>query len=168
MIVLSIYDVAPPVPKTQHLVPNQQDPVPKIRSHMNVTALLPPPEIKRQQSQDFDQPSQTDTNVKHIVQMSFSSETNTSKYVALLVNDRSESRVLILNLSTQPTLSSSPSKVATPPARDFISLRCEYQHLCHQLLSKVTFNPKDDQFVCTSGLNEWKVWRLDDGKMKPA
>jgi len=67
MIVLSIYDVAPPVPKTQHLVPNQQDPVPKIRSHMNVTALLPPPEIKRQQSQDFDQPSQTDTNVKHIV-----------------------------------------------------------------------------------------------------
>jgi hypothetical protein len=56
-------------------------------------------------------------------------------------------------------------RVAQP---EFITLRVEAQYVSNNLLTKVSFNPKEDQFLCTSGQNEWKVWRFNDGQLKNA
>jgi len=55
---------------------------------------------------------------------------------------------------------------AAPP--QLVSLPIFAQHNFTNLLCKVTFNPKDDLLLCTTGAMEFKVWRLVDGVFKSA
>jgi WD40 repeat protein len=37
-----------------------------------------------------------------------------------------------------------------------------------QEISKISFNPKDWNQICTSGPNHWKIWRIQEGTFKQA
>lgn len=34
-------------------------------------------------------------------------------------------------------------------------------------LKKITFNPKDNHQICTSGSGHWKLWRVQENTFKP-
>ena len=53
-------------------------------------------------------------------------------------------------------------------APELVTLPVWAQHNFNNLLWKVTFNPRDDLLLCTSGAMEFKVWRLVDGVFKSA
>ena len=66
--------------------------------------------------------------------MSFSSENNVSKYVALLINDSKESKVLVVNLQTELQGNRSSVKQGAQQSlmgrggSEFINLRVEAQY----------------------------------------
>ena len=51
---------------------------------------------------------------------------------------------------------------------EFVSLRVEAVHHFKNIMSKISFNPKENSNLCVSGINEFKVMRLTDGMLKNA
>jgi hypothetical protein len=82
--------------------------------------------------------------------------------LALLLSDDHESTVLIVNLKVDMKTGKGKDKGSNRSAvPEFIQLKVECEKPFPEVLNKVTFNPKNDTELCTSGVNHWKVWRLN-------
>jgi WD40 repeat protein len=85
----------------------------------------------------------TPTNQKQIISISFS---NDSKYIACLL-DSPDCKAIAWDWYNK-------NKVIGQ--FDF----------AQQQITKITFNPKDNHQVCTSGHNHWKLWRVQENTFK--
>jgi hypothetical protein len=109
---------------------------------------------------------------KRILQMSFSYENNVTEKLALLLSDDHEYTVMIIDLKfdSGKGKNNKGSKAGRKGEPEFIHLNKEpIEKTFTEILTKVTFNPKNDTELCTSGVNHWKVWRLNpDNQLKSA
>lgn len=94
---------------------------------------------KNKAGQEDDQPQ------KNIVSLSFSSD---NKYLAIVLSDK--------NLDTKALIYDWQTKNKLIASYDFY----------HQEITKISFNPKDWQQICTSGPNHWRVWRMQESSFK--